>query len=357
LPFNRKLTQFPSAQNMTPKPSPPTLKDVAALAGVHYTTVSLALRNSPQIPESTRLRIQKIAAATGYRPNPLVSALMRSRRIKNTAKHHGTLAFLTRYPEPAIWQNNPFLGGLFRGAAQAAEAQGYSLTEFWLGEAQMSGMRGSRILAARGIHGLIVPPLSVAQGHLRLDWSKFAAVALGYSLRKPELHRVAHAHYVAMTDLLRHAWKLGYRRIGLVLSRFADRRTEGRWHGAYTHFFVAKERTPLIPLFHEQWEDAVFDSWMQTEKPQLIVTTGKSTADVLAALEKSGARIPGDVGVADLMVENQESGISGIYQAPERIGRVAGEQLIAMLHRNENGIPECPPTVLVPGEWIRGSTL
>ena len=37
------------------------LADIAKKAGVHVTTVSLALRNSPRLPEATRTRIRALA--------------------------------------------------------------------------------------------------------------------------------------------------------------------------------------------------------------------------------------------------------------------------------------------------------
>ena len=36
-----------------------TLSDIAKKAGVHVTTVSLAMRNHPRLPETTRQRIQE----------------------------------------------------------------------------------------------------------------------------------------------------------------------------------------------------------------------------------------------------------------------------------------------------------
>ena len=45
-----------------------TLKDVARRAGVHFTTVSLALRRHPGIPAQTRLRLMAIAKELGYSP-------------------------------------------------------------------------------------------------------------------------------------------------------------------------------------------------------------------------------------------------------------------------------------------------
>lgn len=57
-----------------------TLKQIALEAGVSVMTVSRALRNQPSSASATRQRIQQIAERLGYRPNPLVSALMSYRR-------------------------------------------------------------------------------------------------------------------------------------------------------------------------------------------------------------------------------------------------------------------------------------
>src|SRR5690606_27714546 len=51
-----------------------TLADVARVAGVHPTTVSLALRDHPSIPSETRARIRAVAKELGYRRDPLLDA-------------------------------------------------------------------------------------------------------------------------------------------------------------------------------------------------------------------------------------------------------------------------------------------
>ena len=53
-----------------------TLAAIAAQAGVHVTTVSLALRNSPRLPIATRDRIRKLADELGYAPDPMLQALV-----------------------------------------------------------------------------------------------------------------------------------------------------------------------------------------------------------------------------------------------------------------------------------------
>jgi LacI family transcriptional regulator len=48
---------------------PPTLRTLARVTGLGVSTVSQALRNSPEISEETRKRVQLAAQQAGYRPN------------------------------------------------------------------------------------------------------------------------------------------------------------------------------------------------------------------------------------------------------------------------------------------------
>ncbi len=46
-----------------------TIKDIAEKAGVSFSTVSKALRNSPLVQEKTKLKVLRIAEELGYEPN------------------------------------------------------------------------------------------------------------------------------------------------------------------------------------------------------------------------------------------------------------------------------------------------
>ncbi|RRJ98846.1 LacI family DNA-binding transcriptional regulator [Opitutaceae bacterium TAV3] len=65
------------------------MEAVARAAGVHRTTVSMALRGHPKLPEATRARIRELAERMGYRPNPLVQALMSTRAARGRGKGGG----------------------------------------------------------------------------------------------------------------------------------------------------------------------------------------------------------------------------------------------------------------------------
>jgi DNA-binding LacI/PurR family transcriptional regulator len=57
----------------------PNIRDVAALAGVSYQTVSRVLNDSPSIRPATRQRVLDVIGEIGYRPNQAARALVTSR--------------------------------------------------------------------------------------------------------------------------------------------------------------------------------------------------------------------------------------------------------------------------------------
>jgi LacI family transcriptional regulator len=56
-----------------------TIKDIAKLAGVSYSTVSKALNNSPLVKEETRRKILDVACEMGYEPNLAAKQLVRKK--------------------------------------------------------------------------------------------------------------------------------------------------------------------------------------------------------------------------------------------------------------------------------------
>src|SRR5581483_2410531 len=109
----------------------------------HRSTVALALREHPRIPVATRRRVQQIAKNLGYRLNPLVAALMSSRRSGRPVKHV-TLAFVTNYPTRFGWRPEQHdRPDFFPGALQRARDFGYKLEHFWLAEPGMTPTRFS----------------------------------------------------------------------------------------------------------------------------------------------------------------------------------------------------------------------
>ncbi len=338
-------------------PRSATLQDVADHAGVHRTTVSLALRDQPRIPLETRRRIAAIARKLGYRTNPLVAALMQSRRTGKPAKHT-VLAYVTCHPTRFGWRppecQQP---DFFPGAVQRAQDFGYKLEHFWLTEPDMSPARFCQILDSRGIHGMIIGRLPVGLHRLQLTWERFSCVALGLTLESPQLHHVAENHHFTTRHSMQQCLARGYRRIGFVFSTPNDYpRVGDRWLGGYLSQQLRLDPADRIPPYQEGPEDrAAFLAWFKRWQPDALLAS--RIAPVIAWLRAAGYDVPRDVGLVELRNENPADGHAGVFYDPAKLGALGVEMLLGLMHRCEIGPPADPHEIILSGKWIDGPTL
>lgn len=337
-------------------PAHTTLQDVADRAGVHRSTVALALRDHPRISEPVRRKIQALAKRLDYRINPLVSALMQSRRSGRAVKHL-TLAYVTNYPTQFGWRpEHHDRPDFFPSAVERAADFGYRLEHFWLAEPGMTPERFCNILTVRGIPGLIIGRLPPGQNSLTLLWERFSCVALGMTLRSPRLHHVTENHFDTAWQSMQQCKDRGYRRVGFVFSEANDSpRVGDRWMSAYLGqqaLFPAPDRLPPCPGVPATLE--TFSAWFRRERPDaLLVNHSKPVIQWLRAL---GREVPRDVGLIELE-DHPRLGCSGVYYDPDKIGGLAVEMLVGLLHRHETGIPEDQHEILLTGVWQEGRTL
>lgn len=331
---------------------------MADRAGVHRTTVSLALRNHPRIPAATRRRIQALARRMGYRVNPLVAALMRSRRA-GTAPKHLSLAFVTNYPTRFGWRPpNHDRPDFFPGAVARAADFGYKLEHFWLGEEEMTPARFCDVLTVRNVHGILLGRLPPGQDTLDLAWDRFSCVALGMTLRQPNLHRVTENHFGTVWHAMERCRELGYRKIGFIRSSPDDSPQVGaQWISAY---LGQQQRFGLPgdpPPYGERAEPgaAGFRAWLERWRPDALIVTHADP--VLQWLRAAGREVPRDLGMVELAHYHPELGRAGMYYDAAKVGNAGIELLVAMLHRGETGVPEDPSELVLSGSWHDGQTL
>lgn len=337
-------------------PAKATLEDVARRAGVHRSTVSLALRDHPRISEPVRRQIQALAQKLNYRINPLVSALMQSRRSARKVKHL-TLAYVTNYPTRFGWKpvhhNRP---DYYPGAAERAIDFGYRLEHFWLAEPGMTASRLCDILTTRGIHGMLIGRLPPGQHALDLRWERFSCVALGMTLRSPSLHHVTENHFDTAWQAMQQCRERGYRRIGFAFTEANDSpRVGDRWVGAYCAqqmHFPAADRLPVCNP--ESIDQETFTRWFRRERPDALLVN--HAGPVLQWLRDLGKDVPRDIGVVELE-DHPSSGAAGVYYDPAKVGALALEMLVGLMHRNETGLPSDAHEILLSGDWHEGRTL
>ena len=341
---------------MEMNPRTVTMKEVAARAQVSVSTVSLALSGSPLVAERTRDRVVAMADQLGYRPNPLLTALMRSRRSRTKTALQPTLALLTDHPERDGWKISPTLRAFERAAFVRVQLRGYRMEAFWRREAHMTDRRLDEILQSRGIRGILLFPSANPQAKLDLDWSAYATIALGFTLGGQAFDRVAGDHYRAMRLAFREAWRAGYRKIAFAALEHMNERVDQRWLAGY---LTALRQSPGRPaerlLLQPEWNPEVVREWFRAEAPDCIITD--STDFFLPWLRAEGIPVPDTVGLVSINLPDGHEQTAGILQQPERQAQNAIDFLITKITHQEFGVPDPPTNTLIEGQWKPGSTL
>lgn len=339
-------------------PQAVTIRDVARKAGVSIATVSKSLAHKPDIAAATRNTILSICAELGYRPNPLISALMRHRRRRSAPATGLTLAYVTAFPTPAGWRSTPapIFRQMYAGAESRAAERNYRIEHFWLYRDGMSNERFSAMLHARGIRGILFAPVPDTRVTIELTWPSFSVVGLGLTPTTSYFHRVSTDYFQGMLLALEECQKAGYKRPGFTVRLETIKRLEFRWEAA---FLVAKERLGFRslprPLVVDEWTPAKLEGWLQREKPDVVL--GPVLGQLEELLRATGRRIPEDIGLVGLLVPRPGDRLSGIVQHGEIVGAAAVDQLISQMERDEKGQPEHPMTYTMLGTWNPGTTI
>lgn len=336
----------------------PTMKDVAKAAGVSVASVSHAFTNNRNISAQTQRHVLKVAAEIGYTMNPLVSALMKSRRTRCREDARPVLAFLSAYDREDGWENSPFpvLGKMHAGAKQRALDLGFQPMGFWLRAPGLSSRRLSEILYHRGIQGVLIAPVESPWSLDDFDWNKFSTVSIGMAApTHPALYHISHDHHAAMLSVFAECRKRGYRRPGVVLESVLSRRIEWRWEAAANLAVNAGGLAQIPPLLLERIDHPEsLRRWLAKYRPDVIVThLYNSVPKHLKALR---IEVPKDVGLVSLSA-TPEGKISGICQNGEEIGATAVDQLVGLVQRNKFGPTPSRRVLLILGQWFEGETL
>lgn len=314
--------------------SPPTIRDIARAAGVHHATVSRVLNNHPRISAGTRQRVQEAVRRLGYRPHPLVTALMQHRTGRRPALPDTGLALLVADRAGAAASAHARIDA--EAIRQRASERGFFVEVYHAEEYRDRPEHLARAWRARGIVGMLVDTLDGPPS--RLDLAGFACASVGNAV--PGLPTVQSDHFAGMLCAWRAIRRLGYRRPGLYLHRHIEHATQGRWTAA---FLLMQQELPVADRLPVLIGDTAAESvrWAQRHRPDVVLNN--SFRQALASYDT----------VALDAIRPEDSGID---QRRSVIASTAVDLVAAQLSRNERGVMEDPLRILVPGHWVDGAT-
>lgn len=313
------------------------MEDVARAAGCHASTVSLAMRGDPRIPEATRDHVTAAAAQLGYRIHPMISAWVMARRAGRPVDRHVAAAYLTCHPGGFRWRADEHFRSIYDGALEQAERFGFSLSEFCLEDYARDLTRLNRVLMTRKVQGLIIGPTLEHHELHGIDWARFSLVTIGYGLATPGIHRVTEDHHLGMKLAFESCLAKGHRRIGLALVRQHNAMRRERWFGAYLYeqnqHLAPADRLPIY-IATTTAPVAERAKWLRATKPDIVLADDPAAwrsidVDTLGFALSAARHFP------------------GVHENNRGIGRYAADFLVSLVLRNERGIPAMRQTVLV----------
>ncbi|MFH5822926.1 LacI family DNA-binding transcriptional regulator [Georgenia sp. AZ-5] len=323
------------------------IKEVAELAGVSPSTVSVVLNDVPgaRVKTATRERVQAAARELGYLPNGLARGL-RTRRS-------GILALISD-----VIATTPYAGQLIQGAQEAAWEAGYLLMLVDTGgdsELERSAIRALRqqqvagVLYATMYHRHVeVPELLTGLPVVLLD----ARPARGYvPAVVPDEEAGARTAVAALAD---H----GHRRIGFVLDRNDGPAVTGRLAGYRAELDargLPRDDTLVVRATSSSagGREAVAALLDLPQPPTAVFAFNDEMAvGAYHAAEDRGLRIPRDlsvVGFDDLYVVAREMrpGLTTVALPHRAMGAVAARSLLRLVSDPAAAVPplqlvDCP---------------
>lgn len=322
-----------------------TIRDVAREAGVSDMTVSRAL-NAPQtVRPDTRRRVEMAVAALGYSPNEMA----RGMRTSSTSAIGFILPDITNATNATI--------------AQAAErvftAAGYRTMLLATGfrtEAEADFL--SRV------PGTVVDGIIIAlsdETHPRIH-ELLSALPIPFVVLDRDLPFAADSikseHTTTMHEALLHLFRLGHRRIGLIMSPMTIRPGRSRIE-AFLSFMREQgiaDNANLIrtaPQTIEDGRDATAALLNERERPSaIIIGSNQHTFGAMQAIRAAGLSVPEDISVvgADdkILTSLLSPPLTVLWRDMEEVGRSAAKLLLARLE----GDASPPRSIMIKSELI-----
>lgn len=311
-------------------PGRPTIKAVAAAAGVSTATVSQAVNGTGRISEATRRRVLAAAAELGWSPSASATALRRARTR--------TIALVVRRPTDVLGVD-PHFSELITGLEGELAPRGYGLLLHLVpGLAEESALY-ERLVAEGRIDGAVLTEARSDDPRPGLlQRLGLPAVLLGSPERGGPVPGVGLGQQGAgVREAVAHLLALGHRRIAYVAGP-AELVHTGARRTAFEQALAEAGLRPAVVRhtdFTEEAAVAVTEEILALpDRPTALVFPNDSMAVCgMGAAQRAGLRVPADVSVVGY--DNLPLGrwlhprLSSVDQQVQRVGAAAALTLLA----------------------------
>ncbi|HEX3507467.1 MAG TPA: LacI family DNA-binding transcriptional regulator [Candidatus Dormibacteraeota bacterium] len=330
-----------------------TLKELAARANVHPSTVSRVANNDPglRIASTTRARIEALLRETEYRPNGVARGL----------KLRQTLVLAVVIPDIT----NPFFAALFRGIEDGATPRGYQVllcNTDGIPERQRAHLHS---LAARRVDGVILASTFLKDPTVRwLRHQRMPYVLVNRFSEEGADPFVGSDDVTGATLATQHLIALGHRRIGHLAGQTTVStgvlRRKG-YHAALGEAGIQADADLVVESgFVEEGGGQAMDRLLSLGDPPsaIFAVTDMTAVGAYGAARKRGLRIPEDlaiVGYNDIPLAGRLiPGLTTVHVPIHEFGSVAARMLLEQI---ETGMLTPRRVVFAPQLVVRGSSV
>ncbi len=326
----------------------PTIRDVAAHAGVSYQTVSRVINGEPGVAPATRTRVEKAIAELGYQPN----AIARSMATGSTRTLICLSPNLTDYTFACI----------IEGAQTEARKWGYALFSASAADAELFAELVQQMVGSRRVDGLMVINPYADSRHAYVP-AAVPTVFVGARPREGDVHSVALDDVEVGRMATAHLIERGHRRIAMITGPLAEDCSQDRVLGY--KLALSQADIPFDPALQCEGDWSASSAYAACR--HLLVGSAPPTAvfaqndrmaiGVIRAARDMGLHVPGDlavIGVDDMPLASYfDPPLTTVRQDLFAIGEQAARLLLLALQE-----PTAPPQHLrIPAQLvIRAST-
>jgi LacI family transcriptional regulator len=326
-----------------------TLRDVGALAGVSFKTVSRVVNGEPGVSDELAARVRQAARQLNYRPNHTASVLR---------KRDGRSMSLGLIVEDVV---NPFFAAIHRGLEKAAMRGGYSVLTGSVLESTTRQRELVESFASRRVDGLVVSPSDDLVETLALE--RRNGVVVVYIDRVPgrlDADTVVSDNRAGARNAVEHLLGAGHRRVAMVGDLQTIHTAEERYRGyvdAHAALGVPLDRTLQERDVHsdEAAVAAVGRLLDLPDRPTALFTAQNmlTVAAVRALRARALQHEVALVGFDDFLLSDLlDPPVTVVAQDPDEIGRIAAERMMARIE----GDMSAPRVHVVPTKLLlRGS--
>ncbi len=309
----------------------PTAEDVARLAGVSRTTVSLVLNGVPdaRISPETRQRVLEAAARLNYRPHAGARHLVRGRSE--------VIAFVMRQTPDQVFVD-AFLPEVLRGLSDVLREANLHLLLFPLAP-DHAPEETTRLLQERRVDGMILSGPRFEDREWLEHWAQETPVVLLGHLAGSPLPSVDVDNLQAAAMATCHLLRLGHRRIGLITNApLSYTASYERWLGyrwALEEAGIPYDETLVaFGAFTPISGAAAMEQLLRLPEPPTAVFIASDVVafGALQVIRRHGLRVPQDlalVGFDDVPLSAYlDPPLTTVHLPAEDLGREAGRLLL-----------------------------